>query len=82
MGKTHDKSECFKKMIEVIKRNASRDQPLHVNVQYTDNLEDGLQQFEMVKARFECAEAYLTSYDALSCATTGPCTSISFFVDN
>ncbi len=78
-GIVHSKPECFARMLEVVERNIGPGKPLHANVQYTDNIEDGRTLFTLVKQRFNCAEAFFTPYNALAGATSGPCTSISFF---
>jgi DegV family protein with EDD domain len=79
MGAARGKEECFQKLVQMVGENTDLTRPLHVNVHYTNNIADGRRLLEMVKARYNCAEIYLTPYSAVMCGTTGPCNAISFY---
>jgi len=79
IGAARSKEESFQKMVDMIGENTDLSRPRHVNVHYTNNIEDGRQLVSMVKARYNPVEIYLTPYSAVMCGTTGPCNAIAFF---
>jgi DegV family protein with EDD domain len=78
-GVARSKEESFQKMVNMIGENCDLARPLHVMVHYTNNIEDGQRLVEMVKAKYNPTEIYLTPYSAVMCGTTGPCNAIAFF---
>jgi DegV family protein with EDD domain len=79
MGAARNKEECFQKMVEMVGQNSDTRKPLHVMAHYTSRIEDGQRLAEMLRAKYNCAEVYLTPYSAVMCGTTGPCNAISFY---
>ena len=79
MGVARSKEESFQKMVDIVGQNSDLSKPLHVMVHYTTNIEDGRQLMEMIKARYQVAEIYMTPYSAVMCGTTGPCNAVSFY---
>jgi len=73
------KEESFQKMVDIVGQYSDAGKPLHVNVHYTNNIADGQKLVEMVKARYNPVEIYLTPYSAVMCGTTGPCNAIAFY---
>lgn len=79
IGVARSKEECFQKIVDTIGQYADPGKPLHVNVHYTDNIENGHKLTEMIKAKYQVAELFLTPYSAVLCGTTGPCNAVSFY---
>jgi len=79
MGVARSKEESFQKMVDIVGQNSDLSKPLHVMVHYTTNIEDGRQLMEMIRARYQVAEIYMTPYSAVMCGTTGPCNAIAFY---
>ena len=79
VGAARSKEESFEKMVDTIGKYSDPGKPLHVNVHYTNNIEDGRKLTEMIKAKHSVAEVFLTPYSALLAGTTGPCNAVSFY---
>jgi DegV family protein with EDD domain len=79
LGTVKGKQNSFKRLVEMISEYTDVSKPLHVMVQYTNRIQDGEQLVEMVKAKYNCAEIYLTTYSPITCGHSGPINSISFY---
>jgi DegV family protein with EDD domain len=79
LGTVKGKQKCFQRLTEMIGEYTDASKPLHVIVQYTDNMKDGQKLIKMVKAKYNCAEIYLAPTSQNSCGHSGPSYSISFF---
>jgi DegV family protein with EDD domain len=78
-GRASGKPASFQRMVEIIGENIDSSKPLHAIVHYTDILEDGQQLLEMVKARYNCVETYLTPYSPVLGGSSGPATAVAFY---
>jgi uncharacterized protein len=79
LGNAKGKPKCFDRIVQMIGEYSDTTQPLHVMVNYTNSIDDGKQVLEMVKARYNPVESYLTFQSPLSGAHTGPILVISFY---
>jgi DegV family protein with EDD domain len=79
LGTVKGKANVFPKLVEMMAEYADVKKPLHVIVQYTNNIEDGHKLAQMVKAKYNCAELYLIPYCPILCGHSGPINSISFY---
>jgi DegV family protein with EDD domain len=79
LDKVRGKEKCHERLVEMVGEYADTTRPLHVMVHYTDKIEDGEKVLEMVRAKYNCAESYLTFQSPLSGAHTGPIVVISFY---
>jgi DegV family protein with EDD domain len=79
LGRVRGKQKCFERLVEMVGEYSDPGKPFHVMVHYTNNIEDGEKVLDMVKARYNCAEIYLTFQSPLSGGHTGPITVISFY---
>ena len=79
IGVARSKEESFQKMVDIIGQNTDPGKPLHVNVHYTNNIEDGRRLEALIKGRFPVIESYLTPYSALMSGTVGPCNAVAFY---
>jgi|WetSurMetagenome_2_1015567.scaffolds.fasta_scaffold100027_2 DegV family protein with EDD domain len=79
LDKVRGKEKCLDRIVEMVGEYSDTGKPLHAMVHYTDNIEDGKKVLEMVKAKYNCAEIYLTFQSPLSGGHTGPIVVISFY---
>jgi DegV family protein with EDD domain len=79
LGRERGKKKAMQKLVELVKEHADTNKPLHVMAHYTDNIEDGEQLKEMVTARYNCAEVYMTDLTPVMTTHTGPAIGLSFY---
>jgi DegV family protein with EDD domain len=79
LDKVRGKEKALDRLVEMVAMYSDAAKPLHAMVHYTNNIEDGKKIMEMVKAKYNCAEIYLTFQSPLSGGHTGPITVISFY---
>lgn len=79
LGKERGKRKAMLKLVEMVSDHADTSKPLHVMVNYTDNLEDGFELKEVVTSRYNCAEVYMTDLTPVMTAHTGPAVGLSFY---
>jgi DegV family protein with EDD domain len=79
LGKVIGKEKSHERLVEMVGEYADTTKPLHVMVHYTDKIEDGQKVLEMVRAKYQCAESYLTFQSPLSGGHTGPIVVITFY---
>jgi DegV family protein with EDD domain len=80
IGRAQGKEDCFQKLMDIAEQNVDRSKPLHAMVHYTTSLEDGQKLLNMVKAKFNCVESYLTPYSPVLGASSGPAIALAFYV--
>jgi DegV family protein with EDD domain len=78
IGKVRGMQKCQQRLVELVSEYVDTGRPLHVNVHYTDNVEDGRRLLDLVTARYNCAEVNLTDFSPVICGHTGPVVAISF----
>ncbi len=79
IGKVRGNQKCMLKIVDLIKDYVDTNQPLHINVHYTDKIEDGKQLLNLITSRYKCAEVYLTPFTPVMCGHTGPVFAVSFY---
>jgi DegV family protein with EDD domain len=79
LGTAKGKQKCFERIVQMVSEYSDTNRPLHVMVNYTNNIDDGKKVLEMVKARYNPVESYLTFQSPLSGGHTGPILVISFY---
>ncbi len=79
LDKVRGKEKCLERLVAMVGEYSDTAKPLHVMVHYTNEIEDGKKVLEMVRARYKCAESYLTFQSPMSGGHTGPITVISFY---
>lgn len=79
MGRARGKEKALSKVLELMAEHVDTNQPIRVNVHYTDSVEDGGQLKQLVTSRFNCSEAYLTTYTPVMSGHTGPVVAVSFY---
>jgi DegV family protein with EDD domain len=79
IGRGHGKKNAMAKMVNMVADYVEPNKPLHMIVHYTTNLQDGEKLREMVKARYNCEELYMTPYTPVMAVHTGPVLSLAFY---
>ncbi len=72
LGTAKGKQKGFDRIVQMVGEYSDTTKPLHIMVHYTNNIEDGKQVLEMVRARYNPVESYLTFQSPLSGGHTGP----------
>jgi len=81
LGRERGKKKAMQRLVELVKEHTDTDNPLHIMVHYTDNIEDGEKLREMVIAQCNCAEIYMTDLTPVMTTHTGPSVALSFYSD-
>lgn len=79
LGKERGKKKAMLKLVDLIKKYADTDKPLHVFTHHTDHIEDAEELKEMVTSRYNCAEVYMTDLTPVMTVHTGPSVGLSFY---
>ena len=79
LGRARGKEKALTKALDLMAEHIDVTQPVRVNVQYTNSIEDGEYFKQMVTSRFNCAEIYFTSYTPVMSGHTGPVVAVSFY---
>ena len=79
LGRARGREKALAKMLEIMEEQVGLDQPIRVNVQYTDSKENGERLKKMVTDKFNCTEVYFTPYTPVMSGHTGPVVAVSFY---
>jgi len=79
LGRARGKQKAMTKLIDLMKEHVDTSKPLHINAQYTDNIEDGEKLRDLVTSQFNCEEVYFTPYTPVMSGHTGPVVALSFY---
>jgi DegV family protein with EDD domain len=79
LGHERGLDKAIGKIIDMIKDLTDTSKPLHVMVHYTDDKAMGEKIKQMVTARYNCVEVYLTPYTPVMASQTGPVLAIAFY---
>ncbi len=79
LGRARGKEKAIARLLELMEQYVESGKPLHVNVHYTNSLQDGEQLKQQVISRFKCEEVYLTPYTPVMAGHTGPVIAVSFY---
>ena len=79
IGRGQGKKNTMTKLVSMVSDFVEPNKPLHMIVHYTNNLQDGEKLREMVKARYDCEELYMTPYSPVMAVHVGPVISLAFY---
>jgi DegV family protein with EDD domain len=79
IGRARGMRACMQKMVELISEHSGKNKPLHINVHYTNNIEEGKGLLKILTAGYSCNEQYLTPFTPVMCGHTGPVVAVSFY---
>jgi DegV family protein with EDD domain len=72
-------SNSLKKLVDLIKKYADPNKPLHAIVHYTDDIKRAENLKEMICTKFKVAEMHITRYTPVMLSGTGPTVGVSFY---
>jgi len=81
LGGVPGKENAMLRLAEMIGQYTDVGAPLHVMVHYADQIAEGEKLRDMVTARYNVKELYLTPYTPVMACHTGPVLSIAFYAD-
>jgi DegV family protein with EDD domain len=67
------------KLVDLVGEYVTPDKPAHINVHYSNSLENGEKLKKLITDRFKCSELYFTPYSPLMCGAVGPCLAVAFY---
>jgi DegV family protein with EDD domain len=79
LGKTRGKQNALIKLADLVQDHADVSKPLHFIAHYSAHVEDAERLKELVTARYNCAEAYVTELTPVMATHTGPSVGLSFY---
>jgi DegV family protein with EDD domain len=79
LGRERGKQKAVRKLVDMVEDYTDTSQPLHVMVLYSNRIEDGEQLREMVTARYNCTEVYMTEFPPVAAASLGPVVGLCFY---
>jgi len=79
LGKERGKQKALRKLVDLVKDYADISKPLHFIAHHSAHIEDAEELRELVTARYNCAEVYLTELTPVMTAHTGPSVGLSFY---
>jgi DegV family protein with EDD domain len=79
MGRARGMNKAMEKMVEMMGQYLDPAKPAHINIHYTNSIDNGQYLKRLVVERFETEELYVTPYSPVMCGTTGPCIAVSFY---
>ncbi len=79
VGKERGKQKALQRLVSLIKEHADISKPLHINVHYSTYIEDARKLSGLIKARYNCAEVYITELTPVMTTHTGPSVALSFY---
>ena len=77
--KVRTNHKAMAKLVDLMQEHIDISKPAHLNVHYTDRIEDGEKLRDMVTSKYNCVEVYLTPYTPVMAGHTGPVVSMSFY---
>jgi DegV family protein with EDD domain len=79
LGRARGMEKTMLKLVELMEQYIDRDKPAHVNVHYSNSVEDGERLKKLVTSRFNCTELYFTPYSPVMCGAVGPVVAVAFY---
>jgi DegV family protein with EDD domain len=79
LGRARGMEKTMVKLVDLMGQYVDNSKPAHVNVHYSNSLEDGNKLKDLVTSRFNCTELYLTPYSPVMCGAVGPVVAVSFY---
>ena len=79
LGRVNGKQKAMAKLVDLMKKYIDISKPIHLNVHYTNRIEDGEKLRDLVTSQLNCAEVFLTPYTPVMAGHTGPVVALSFY---
>ena len=79
LGRVRGKQKAMTKLVNLMQEYIDTSKPVHLNVHYTNRIEDGEKLRDMVTSQLNCTELYLTPFTPVMAGHTGPVLSLAFY---
>ena len=79
LGRANGKQKAMAKLVDLMKNYIDISKPIHLNVHYTNRIEDGEKLRDLVTSQLNCAEVFLTPYTPVMAGHTGPVVALAFY---
>lgn len=79
LGKERGKQKAMRKLVDLVRDYADVSKPLHIIVHHSDHIEDAEELRDLVTARYNCVETYVTELTPVMTTHTGPSVGLSFY---
>ena len=79
LGRVNGKQKAMVKLVDLVNKYIDISKPVHLNVHYTNRIEDGEKLKDLVTSQLSCVEVYLTPYTPVMAGHTGPVVALSFY---
>lgn len=79
VGRARGWTKTMEKMVEMMEQYVEADKPSHINVHFSNSIEDGELLKKMITDRFKTAELFFTPYSPVMSGAVGPVLALSFY---
>ena len=79
LGRANGKQKALAKLADLMKKHIDISKPVHLNVHYTNRIEDGEKLRDLVTSQLNCAEVFFTPYTPVMAGHTGPVVALAFY---
>lgn len=79
LGRARGMEKTMAKLVELMEPYIDRNKPLHINVHYSNSIDDGEKLKKLVTSKFQASEFYFTPYSPVMCGAVGPVIAIAFY---
>jgi DegV family protein with EDD domain len=79
LGRERGKQKAMRKVVDLVKDYTDTSQPIHVMIIYSNRIEEGEQLREMVTAKYNFNEVYMTEFSPVAAAALGPVVGVCFY---
>lgn len=79
LGRARGTDKAMLKMIDLMESYVDKNKPVHVNVHYSNSVENGEKLKKLVAERFNPVESYFTPFSVVMGGAVGPVLSIAFY---
>jgi DegV family protein with EDD domain len=79
LGRGRGMENTMAKLVELMAQYLDSKKPTHVNVHYSNSVDDGEKLKKLVTAKFNCEELFFTPYSPVMCGAVGPVIAVSFY---
>jgi DegV family protein with EDD domain len=78
VGRARGKEKALRKMVDMV-RSSVADRPVHLNIHYSDNAEDGEKLKKIAASKLNAVEIFVTPYSPVMASQCGPVAAIAYY---
>ena len=79
LGRARGMEKAMLKLVEMMEQYIDPNKPTHINVHYSNSVDDGEKLKKLVTSRFNPAEFYFTPFSPVICGAVGPFVAVAFY---